>query len=216
MNWAAFFLGCFVVGFALTMISFLAGSVHINLPLKWHMGPLAPHGGTHAGGPHAGGATDVPVVNFSTIVAFLAWFGGIGYLLTHFHPVKILIGLPVAVAGGLTGASIVFWFLAKLMSYDHSMNAADYDLIGVLGRVNIPIREGGTGEIVYSLAGTRRVSGARSEDGSLIEKGSEVVITRYERGIAYVRRWDDMAGELTTGSTLEARKDESGSSSRVQ
>ncbi len=57
------------------------------------------------------------------------------------------------------------------------------------------IREGGTGELIYSQAGTRRVCGARSEDGSAILRGTEVVVTRYERGIAYVRPWSEIAGE---------------------
>ena len=43
--------------------------------------------------------------------------------------------------------------------------------------------------------GLRRCSGARSEDGTAIPKGAEVVVQRYEKGIAYVRRWEDMAGE---------------------
>ena len=43
--------------------------------------------------------------------------------------------------------------------------------------------------------GTRRVCGARSEDGSAIAKGTEVVVTRYEKGIAYVRLWSEMSGE---------------------
>ena len=38
---------------------------------------------------------------------------------------------------------------------------------------------------------TRRVAGARSEDGAPIPKGSEVIVTRYEKGIAYVRPWED-------------------------
>ena len=68
-------------------------------------------------------------------------------------------------------------------------------MVGVLGRTSLPIRESGTGEIIYSQAGTRRTCGARSENGSAIEKGVEVVVTRYDRGIAYVRRWEEMSGE---------------------
>jgi hypothetical protein len=41
--------------------------------------------------------------------------------------------------------------------------------------------------------GTRRVCGVRSEDNSAIAKGTEVVVTRYEKGIAYVRLWSDMS-----------------------
>jgi hypothetical protein len=61
----------------------------------------------------------------------------------------------------------------------------------VLGKLSMPIREGGTGEIVFSQEGTRRCAGARSEDGSPIDKRTEVIVTRYEKGIAYVRRWDE-------------------------
>jgi hypothetical protein len=65
----------------------------------------------------------------------------------------------------------------------------------MLGKVNVTIRPGGTGEIVFSQGGTRHAAGARSEDGKAFPKGTEVVITRYERGIAYVRSWEEMAGE---------------------
>jgi hypothetical protein len=54
---------------------------------------------------------------------------------------------------------------------------------------------GGTGEIIYTQMGTRRVCGARSDDGSAVTKGTEVVVTRYEKGIAYVRLWSEMSEE---------------------
>ena len=75
------------------------------------------------------------------------------------------------------------------------MDAADYEMVGVLGRTSLPIRMDGTGEIIYSQAGTRRTCGARSENGAPIEKGAEVVVTRYDKGIAYVRLWEEMSGE---------------------
>jgi hypothetical protein len=81
------------------------------------------------------------------------------------------------------------------MGHQKVLDPADFDMIGVLGRLSVPIREGGTGELIFTQDGTRRVAGARSEKGTAIAKGSEVVVTRYERGIAYVRPWD----ELTDG-----------------
>jgi hypothetical protein len=65
----------------------------------------------------------------------------------------------------------------------------------VLGRVGHSIRAGGTGELIYSHGGTRHSCGARSADGSAIENGAEVVVTAYDRGIAYVRRWDDLVAD---------------------
>ncbi len=65
----------------------------------------------------------------------------------------------------------------------------------VLGRISVSIRHKGTGEIIYSQAGTRRTCGARGEDGNAIPKGTEVVVTRYEKGIAFVRPWTEISGE---------------------
>jgi len=67
--------------------------------------------------------------------------------------------------------------------------------VGSLGRVNQTIRENGIGEVIYSNNGVRKSCGARSADGQRIDKGSEVVITAYERGIASVRRYEDLAAD---------------------
>jgi hypothetical protein len=75
------------------------------------------------------------------------------------------------------------------------MDAADYEMVGVLGRISMPIRENGTGEIIYSQAGTRRTCGARSANGTAIQKGEEIVVTRYDKGIAYVQLWEEISGE---------------------
>ena len=42
---------------------------------------------------------------------------------------------------------------------------------------------------------TNMTCGARSDEGQAIEKGAEVVVTAYERGIATVRRWSELASE---------------------
>jgi hypothetical protein len=66
---------------------------------------------------------------------------------------------------------------------------------GTLGRVTVTIPEHGTGEIVYTQAGTRKTVAARAADGAGIPKGTEVVVLRYERGIVYARPWEHVAGE---------------------
>ncbi|MGO4879284.1 MAG: hypothetical protein ACLP59_00505 [Bryobacteraceae bacterium] len=188
MTWADFYLICFLLGLALSLLSVLTGSAHLHLPHVPHVHVHEPHG------PSAAQSEGVPWLNFGTITAFLAWFGGTGYLLERFYAVWFLIALAIALLSGLGGAAIVFWFLAKLAGDEQALDPADYDMIGVLGKLSLPIREGGTGEIVFSQEGVRRVSGARSDDGTAIAKGTEVVVQRYEKGIAYVRRWEDMAG----------------------
>lgn len=185
MTWSEFYLICFLVGFLLSVISLLAGDWHIHLP---HVHVDFAHG-------HAGAGDGPSPFSMTTLAAFLAWFGGTGYLLQHYYGVWYVVALGIASLSGLGGAAVVFWFLAKvLMSREENLNPADYDMIGVLGKVTIPIRREGTGEMVFSQAGTRHVAGARSEDGGAIPKGAEVVVTRYEKGIAYVKRWEDLAG----------------------
>src|ERR1700691_3732704 len=193
MTWADFYLICFLLGLALSLLSVLTGSAHLHLP-HVHL----PH--VHVPHVHAGEAEGVPWLNFGTMTAFLAWFGGTGYLLERFYAVWFLVALAIALLSGLGGAAIVFWFLAKLAGDDQALDPADYEMVGVLGKLSIPIRQGGTGEIVFSQEGVRRVSGARSEDGTAIPKGAEVVVQRYEKGIAYVRRWEDMAEETEARS----------------
>ena len=110
--------------------------------------------------------------------------------------VAALAALGVSIVSGIGAASVVFWFLAKvLLARESALDPADYDMVGVLGKLSIPIRAGGTGELVYSQEGTRHVAGARAEDGVPIPKGVEVMVTRYEKGIAYVRPWQDPAEE---------------------
>ena len=198
MTWADFYLSCFAVGFLLSAISFIVGGLHwhVHLPHFPHGGHLAAGHAPTTNGPHMGHAAPVSPFNFITLTAFLAWFGGTGFLITRFSSIWFALGLLLSVAAGMVGAAMVFLFMSRvLISHEESMDAADYEMVGVLGRTSIPIRAGGTGEIIYSQAGTRRTCGARSEDGSAIEKGVEIVVTRYEKGIAYVRRWAEMSGE---------------------
>jgi hypothetical protein len=191
VNWSDFYLVCFLVGFGLSVLALLAGSVHLHLPhLDFHHGIHVPHGGGAQG-------AELPWLNFGTIAAFLAWFGGVGYLLQHYYGVWFVVTLSVATVSGIGAASVVFWFLAKvLMAHEAALDPVDYEMVGVLGKLSLPIRQGGTGELIYSQEGTRRVTAARSDDGAAIAKGSEVLVTRYEKGIAYVRPWEDPTGDL--------------------
>ncbi len=208
MTWSDFYLICFAVGFLLSAVSFLAGGMrgHLHLPHFPHDIGHTGGGAGHAPVGHGGnaGAGDAPSqspvspFNFVTLTAFLAWFGGTGFLITRFSSIWFALGLIIALGAGLFGAALVFMFLTRvLISREENMDAADYEMVGVLGRTSMSIRAGGTGEIIYSQAGTRRTCGARCENQAAIEKGAEIVVTRYERGIAYVRRWEEMNGETT-------------------
>ena len=196
MTWADFYLVCFVVGFFLSLLMFLAGGGRLHLPhLHVHLPGLHGHGVVpHAGGGLHGG--QMSPFNLITLTAFLAWFGGTGYLLARHSTMWFLAALLVSVLSGIGGAAIIYLFLSRVLSSpDEELDPADFEMVGVLGKLSVRIREGGTGELIYSQAGTRRVCAARTENGSAILKGTEVVVTRYERGIAYVRPWSELSGE---------------------
>ena len=195
MSWSDIYLLCFIVGFSLSLLSFLAGAIHIHLPFRMHLPFHGGHGhGGLAKGGRSGGGTHVSWFNASTAMAFLAWFGGIGYILATRSHMEALLALLIAIATGLIAASVVFRFMVKLMNAESShLKDEDYRYEGLVGTVTIPIRANGTGEIVFLQGGARRSAGARSNDGTALEKGAEVVTERYEDGIAYVRRWDEFA-----------------------
>lgn len=187
MSWEIFYFFFFCVGFLCSLVAFLAGSVHLHPHLPHGMHGHAPSGATGKG------SSQSPI-NFGTVAAFLAWFGGVGYLLSRFSNMWAVLALALALLSGVAGAAAVFWFLFKvLLKHDRDLDPADYEMVGVLGRVSSTVRENGTGEMIFSQDGVRRASSVRSEDGKPIAKDIEVVVTRYERGVAYVRPWEEMS-----------------------
>src|SRR5579871_2098522 len=113
MTWSDFYLVCFLAGFFLSVLSFVAGAVHIDLPFKlglpfhlWQHGAAPPHGsGTH-----------ISWFNASSAMAFLAWFGGTGYLLTRHSRLVGLVILVLSTSAGLAAGWSVFRFMVKLVS----------------------------------------------------------------------------------------------------
>jgi len=190
MNWEIFYLVCFVVGFAYTAFSFLSGTlnVHLHMPHHFHFG----HGtGHHGGGGHG---SSFGFFNPMTIAVFLAWFGGTGYLLVHLRHIWVFAGLAFSTLAGVVGAGVVILFATKyLMAYESNLDPMDYEMVGVLGKVSGSIRSRGTGEIIFVQEGARKACAARSEEGDEIRRGEEVVVTRFDQGVAYVRRWSELA-----------------------
>ena len=209
MNWETFYLVCFLAGLMLSVVSLLGGmghfGGHVHLPHVHAPHVHVPHvhvahgpGGAHpVGGGHSGtqsgGGTEVPWWNAFSIMIFLCWFGAAGYLLTKYGSFVAGVVVVLAAICGLAGGAIIFTFLTKvLMPHDVELTADDTPIVGVVGRVSAPIRAGGTGEIVYQQLGATRSAIARADDGGAIAKQEEVYVIRYEKGIVYVRRWEEL------------------------
>ncbi len=190
------FIFLFFFGLIFTVASLLLGFTHIGGDI--HGNGAGGHSidvqvdghHIHVDTPGDASGHDGPgVLNLPTIMAFITWLGGAGYLFRHSAGLNGYVATFLAVVSGLIGGAIMFVLLARVLwpMMSKPMNSADYSRPGTPARVVSSIREGGVGEIVYSKSGSRFTCGARSEDGRAIPKGAEVVILRYQRGIAYVQ-----------------------------
>ena len=195
-----FYFICFVLGLSLTVLAALGAFTHLHIG-HIHGGHGMGRGIWHAAGPahlsaaHGAGKAGVGPVNGFTLAAFLCWFGGSGYLLARAGVLAGSVVLLLAVLTGLAGGALLFWFLVRvLLPHERELTAADTATVGVLGLVTAPIRPDGTGEIHFSQNGSRCFALARSDAGTALARGTEVVVLRYEQGIAYVRPWDELSG----------------------
>lgn len=188
------YLICFVVGIALSLLTVIGGFGHLHLG-RLHIGHSAHF---HGKAGLRSSSHGLSAINGFTLTAFLCWFGGAGYLLHHFGAFGAPLVLLFAVISGVAGASLLWALLFKvLLPRERVLSEEDTEMAGVIARVSDGIREqGGVGEIIYSQTGARRCAAARSEDGGAIERGTEVVVIRYERGVAHVRRWDELSGAI--------------------
>ena len=223
MGWELFYLICFAAGFIFSLLSFLSGAtrLHLHVPKHIHFsstGHGLGHGHLPGHGPGQGAAkgsaaksargAHFSFFNPMTFAAFLTWFGGTGYLLERWRHVWIFAGLVLSTGAGLVGASIVFGFVAKvLMKNERDLDPLDYEMVGVLGRVSSPIRSGGTGEMIFTQEGVRRPCAARCETGESLPRGAEVVVTRYEGGVAYVKPWSELADSAGIAAIEEQTKE---------
>ncbi len=179
-------LGVFLFGLIFSVLSFLLGFAEAEIPtpdfLDVDLG---------------GGQATLSPWNVSTILAFLTWFGGIGYLLTSQTSFTDMAVVALAVLGGLLGAAVVFLAIVRLLLPGQTapLRTEDFRLEGTLARVTMPMGGVRTGEVVYSKHGTTRSEGARSADGSPLQRDTEVVVLRYEKGIAYVEPLDKLLAE---------------------
>jgi membrane protein implicated in regulation of membrane protease activity len=210
MSWANLYLLCFSVGALWALASLLLSGLHLHVPkaglhgghlghgvgghgsLAHGHGHAHGHGAAHGAAGHGVFGLLADLINPSCVAVFLAWFGAAGYLVNRHSGLAVGVVLAIAIVAGNAGAVAIAAFLRYLDSKEKPMDPADYDMVGVLGRVTSTIRKDGVGEVIYLRDGARRPLPARSEEGIDIGRNQEVIVTRYEKGIAYVRTWEAM------------------------
>jgi membrane protein implicated in regulation of membrane protease activity len=190
------YLICFVLGLVLSLLAAFSGLGHLHFGhVRLHGGPIHTH--TRVG---ARAGAGLSALNGFTLPAFLCWFGGAGYLLANYSPLISPLVLAGAVLAGLAGAGVLYIALFKLLlPRERVLRAEDTRMDGVVGRVSDDVRaNGGIGEIIFTQIGARRSAPARSESGEPIPRGTEVVVLRFERGIASVQPLHELAAEIVS------------------
>jgi hypothetical protein len=131
-------------------------------------------------------------INPWSVVFFLLGFGFFGYLFYNATHLDVLFSLLLATLTGLILTGLVLALLFRLFGDSESETIQDVsDRTGLIGKVSLPIRENAVGEVIYvSPGGLRKSVPARSLDGRPIERGQEVIILSYQRGIAEVETWE--------------------------
>ena len=176
----AVLLGCFFFGLLLSVSLLFIGDGGVLTDL----------------GVEAGDGNGPIPINLGVLMAFVAWFGGVGFLARNAGGWPLPVTLAAAIAGGVLGAFVAGRLTAAFVSPKAAvLDPADYRLPGTIARVTSSIRENGVGEVVYEQAGIRQVSAARAAGGTAIPQGAEVVVLETRAGIALVEPSDRFFGE---------------------
>src|SRR5690606_32504572 len=139
--------------------------------------------------------------NVSSILAFITWFGGIGYIARNGLGLWSWLSILIGILGGLAGGAAISWFMINVLRKNsQELDPKDWEQVGVIGRVTSSIRPSGFGEIVYEQNGIRQVATARAEGDRAIPRDTEVVVLRVERGAVIVAPFDELlAGDKAAG-----------------
>jgi len=215
------FVACLIGGFAATLLFAILGGLgghgvgHLHAG-HVRAGHLPSPGASHAHGSHSttngahGGAHSAHDAGHAssasgrlaaaagwtlfwfsplTLAAAALWFGGVGLIAEGLLPAELAGAvIVVAVVAALLGAALVRATMAAFVRSSSPPLRAHAD-----GALGAPIRPDAAGEVIYTLEGLRRSAAARSTEGAPLPRGTQVVIVRRERGVAWVAPLDPLA-----------------------
>lgn len=175
----ALFLGCFLGGLVLAVVSMLTGVEGRGAPLT------------------VTATASLPRVRMTrpVVSAFAMLFGILGYLLTRhttLGPVARLVLAAVAGGLGVLGSVLLIrrWAVRGGSPVDHEL------LQGHVATVTRSASKTEAAQITYELDGVRTVVSAQAIDDTELSSGTEVVIERIEDGVAFVEAWSRVEERL--------------------
>lgn len=139
-----------------------------------------------------------PFIQPPVIALALAVTGGVGLLLSP--SMGSYLAFPFSAAAGLfTGFLLYRFVILPMRRMEHTSSHDKQSLIGSTARVVLTIPQGGYGKIKYNVTGSFVTSPAKSEDGTTINKDTDVVISYIKNNAYYVR---ERSGSTTREEVL--------------
>jgi hypothetical protein len=185
------FLGMFLLGFLFTVISALmSGAVGHAFGEGSAMDAHGAHVGHMGGDVHPTAGEGQPEVGWAqhnlstfsplsptTMSAFLAAAGAMGFICVHSWEWGALPSVLAAIAAGVLFAGLIFLGMTWMFRVTQGSSIVSQSgLVGAEGEVSIAIPSGGPGEIAYVKAGQRCVRAARCADAASVPQGAKVII----------------------------------------
>jgi hypothetical protein len=149
-------------------------------------------------------------LNLYSVLAFLFFFGLLGYLLHNATSAGVVLTILLPALFGAAAALAVGSAISRLFASQAGvLTLEDSRLEGRVGTVSLAIRPGGVGEVIFrSASGGSQSIGARASDGEAIPVGAEIVIVGVHDGIAGVQTWDAFMRGARSGQERLAGLDE--------
>ena len=116
----------------------------------------------------------------------LTVMGGVGLILSG--RMNSYLVFPISLGGGMLAGFLLYRFIfVPLYRMQHTSTHDKQSLIGSFAKVVLTIPQGGYGKIKYTVSGSIVTSPAKTEDGSGIEKDTDVVIVAIKNNAYYVK-----------------------------
>jgi len=172
-----------IVGLILGVFAMLYGTERRVAAL-----PVLPHERTSE---HDVRAEPSPLLNMASVGAFSVGFGLTGYLVARYSVWPLAVQIIAAIVAGAVALTVQSLLIARWAIPAARADHIDerYLLQGTLGQVLDAIPVGGVGRVRYALDGRVVDLPAHEIGDGAIAAGSDVVIDRVERGVAYVELW---------------------------
>lgn len=127
------------------------------------------------------------------LALLLFFYGVIGFLISRHLPLLGQFSQIIAISSAFIITAVLQNIMSWLLSYGEvSKTFEKQDLIGYPAEIALPVQEGQTGEITYTVGGVKYTGPARAADNQLnLPRFTKVMISDYKDFVFYVKPWGE-------------------------